>query len=265
MLVALVALTSCGNASPSAQPRISALQPPASSKAVTPSALAALPGAGVPPATAAPAPPVPSSDAGLHLVVVDNGVSAAVVPARGLMVEVLGSLSSEERARLAATIVRLDIIPVDRQLTDLADFAFLRGRTTFDGRSYSSLRAVGPTASHATVTYAVGAEQVLPAGVSPYGPGFAVAHESGHVVRHLALTTAEDAWLRDLYTQRHRSSSSWLTDYASRSDDEYFADSTAAWFLHPWSPATSSRFSRAWLRANDPQMAALLQRVYGQS
>ena len=152
---------------------------------------------------------------------------------------------------------------MNRTLTDLADFAFLSGRNTFDGRPYATLRAVGPTVVANTVTYAVGAEQVVPGLASAYGPGFAVAHETGHVVRHVALSSSQDTGLRRLYANRARLGGPWLTDYAGSNDDEYFADATAAYFGHPWSDDSSDRFSRAWLAANDPGLLALLRDVYG--
>jgi hypothetical protein len=201
--------------------------------------------------------------AGLDLRVVDGGVAAAGPPAEAEMGEVLGAVHGADRSRLAGYSVRLDIIPTGGSLTDLPAFGFLNGRTTFDGRPYSSLRAVGPTVAATTVTYAVGAEQVVPGLQSAYGPGFAVAHESGHVVRHLALSSGEDATLRRLYAGRRALGGPWLTDYAGSNDDEYFADATAAYFGHPWSDDTAGRFSRTWLAANDPGLLDLLRQVYG--
>jgi hypothetical protein len=202
-----------------------------------------------------------SNTAGLSIVVLDNGVPAADVAAGALVDQVLGSLGSGPRGRLRSMTIRLDVIPVGSELTDLPDFSFLRGVSTFDGRSYSSLRGVGPTVNGDTVSFAVGAEQVVPSGTTPYGPGYAVSHESGHIVRHLALNAGESAALKNIYAH-HPAGAPWLTSYSATNDDEYFADSTAAWFGHPWSVQTTTRFTRSWVVAHDPAMAALLRGVY---
>jgi hypothetical protein len=204
----------------------------------------------------------PGSDRGLHVSVIANGVTGDTALATRAMLEVLGSVDSAGISLLRDYTIELEIIPRGQQLTDLAEFGFLRKRETFDGRTYASLRAVGPTAEGKVVIYAVGAEEVQPSPDSTYGPGFALAHESGHVVRHYGLTAAQDQRLRDLYTAHRDHGGPWLTDYSGSNDDEYFADATAAYFGHPWSASTSDRFSRSWLAANDPQMDALLAAVY---
>ena len=208
-----------------------------------------------------PLPPA-APDAALDVVVVDNGVHAADAPALAEARQVLDALDGPGLRDLHAYVIRLEIIPVSRKLTDLPDFAYLRGQLTFDGRSYASIRAVGPVVSGGVITYATGEEQVVPGEASAYGPGFALAHETGHVVRHFALDPAQESALKAAYASRRAAGGPWLTDYAGSNDDEYFADATAAWFGHPWSDSTEVRFSRDWLKANDPALYALLASVY---
>jgi hypothetical protein len=245
------------------------VQPPATAPTSDVSTTAA-PATAVPVAVpAAPpeaAPPAGrATTAGLTIVIVDNGVAGASAGARRLVDEVLGSAAAANRALIGRFTIRVNVIPVGRELTDLADFAFLKGQATFDGRPYSSLRGVGPTLDGSVVAVAVGAEQILPGGESTYGSGFAISHETGHIVRHVGLTAAEDARLKAIYAARRASQGPWLTSYTASNDDEYFADATAAWFGHPWSPSMGGRFSRAWLTADDAAMAALLREVYGLS
>jgi hypothetical protein len=206
--------------------------------------------------------PGAGSTRGLHVVVMVNGASTALVPARQEVLEVLDSLDGVGIERLRSYTIELEVIPGGEALTDLAAFSFLRHRDTFDGRAYSSLRAVGPTADGGTVVYAVGVEEIERGPTSTYGPGFAVAHESGHVVRHYGLSADQDTRLRDIYVRGREHNGPWLTDYSASNDDEYFADATAAYFGHPWSPSTADRFSRAWLAANDPEIYRLLREVY---
>jgi hypothetical protein len=50
------------------------------------------------------------------------------------------------------------------------------------------------------------------------------------------------------------------TDYATTNANEYFAESTQAYFL---SQNPNGTRDRAWLKRNDPDMYALLDSVYG--
>jgi hypothetical protein len=100
-------------------------------------------------------------DFGITFVVVDHGVSGSVAAqARAQMLETLGSLRPANLAELHNTRVELHIIPEDKKLTDLPEFAALRGTKTFDGRLWDNVRGVGGERVGSTIRYAVAEEEI---------------------------------------------------------------------------------------------------------
>jgi hypothetical protein len=98
---------------------------------------------------------------------------------------------------------------------------------------------------------------------SGYGVGHIATHEGGHTAE-LALTPAQHAQVVMLYAERKNAGGPWLppTDYTSSNENEYFAQSVAAFFEAPTAESDRDFFTPAWLRKNDPGMYRLLMEVY---
>jgi hypothetical protein len=206
---------------------------------------------------------------GLSTKVIAHSVSAdAVELAQKRMNEVLGSLKDSEAGELKGKTVELHLIPHDKKLTDLSEFASLKGKKTFDGRNYDELRGVGATKVGETIRYAIAEEQLVaikgkPAG---YQLGFVAAHESGHVVEQFGLSKDQKKALQQAYDARKSAKGPWLNPegYTSSGAGEYFAQSTAAYFGRPYSSSEADKktYTRLWLTKNDAAMAKLLASVY---
>ena len=206
-----------------------------------------------------------------------------VTAARERMTEILGNLQTANAAALSGTTIELHIIPHDKKLTDLPEYSSLKGTKTFDGRLYDDLRGAGGTKTGTTIRYAIAEEQLvgLPKGTAiagatgveagnqmqtTYSKGFIAAHESGHILEQYALTKDQTKKLQELYDERTKAGGPWLppASYTSSRKDEYFAQSVAAFFGHPYSDSAEDKkvYTRAWLEKNDPKMCVFLATIF---
>ena len=206
---------------------------------------------------------------GTALNVIGHGAKASAIKlARERMTEVLGGLKAPGETQLKGTSVELHIIPSDKKLTDLPEFASLKGVKTFDGRNYDDLRGVGGTKIGSDIRYAIAEEQLISVSGKPsvYSKGFVAAHESGHIVEQFGLTEDQKKALQKAYDARKKADGPWLSpkDYTSTSTGEYFAQSVAAYFSHPYSDSKEdkSMYTKEWLKKNDPEMHKLLASIY---
>jgi len=126
-------------------------------------------------AAAAPAAAVASrstpEDFGIAVVVVDHGASGAKAAAMVRLRQVFYGLNPANLAefqRNGITRIEMHIIPYDKKLTDLTEFAGLRGTRTHDGRLYDDIRGAGGSLEGSTLRYAV-AEEELPGGRHSHG------------------------------------------------------------------------------------------------
>lgn len=208
-----------------------------------------------------------------------NGASdAAIAQAQQQAEELFGGLAPENRALMAANPVSIDIIPSGTKLTDLPEYAHLAGKQTFDGRDWGDVRGIQDIVN-GRVRVAIGEESLAAVPVG-YGHGFVAAHEGGHGLQRSALTPAQESLLAALHAERVAAHpvvpdgsaggsghAGWLDPdwYSAANKEEYFANSVAAYHGHPYSqaPGTTAKYTREWLKANDPKMFALLEQLYG--
>lgn len=204
----------------------------------------------------------------LPMAVWGHGASAvAISEANKSMIEVLGSLGRDNVNLLEGMDVQLHIVPHDKKLTDLDEFAWLKGVKTFDGSNYDDVRGVGGTKFGKSILYAVAEETLVSIpGRKPSGEcrGHVVSHESGHVVAQFALTKTQTRRLQEAYNTRKDANGPWLRPYASSNCQEYFGDATAAFFEHAISNREADKvaYTRAWLKKNDRPIYRLLTDVY---
>ena len=98
------------------------------------------------------------------------------------------------------------IIPHDVRMTDLPEYANLRGQKTFDGRVWDDVRGSGgqtitdPADGKPRIVVAIAEEVLADLPNDTYGPDYSVgAHEIAHVVEDFGLPQAE----RDALFQEH--------------------------------------------------------------
>ena len=186
-----------------------------------------------------------------------NGVPLSLaLPGELVVSSILGALSPSEKARLLHQGATIDLVPIGGAVTDTAQFAYLKGQNTFDGRPWTTVDGVDS-----------GIHEAYSPSDPRYGPGFTAAHETGHLVES-ALSANQTTQLQSLWQSRVNSNGPWLNSttpsggpYDASNRHEYFADSTAAFFNHQYYPGDAT-FSPQWLKSNDPSMYAFLQSVY---
>jgi hypothetical protein len=84
-------------------------------------------------------------------------------------------------------------------------------------------------------------------------------HEVGHLVQNWSISPDDHFGIRSLY-QASMSAGRYEGEYASSNYHEYFAEGTQAYFDHT---DLQGRRDREWLRGYDPELFALLERVFG--
>jgi hypothetical protein len=218
---------------------------------------------------------------GLPVQVLGHGASeAAVAAARQAAVELFGDLTVPSRAQLMTQQVALDVIPHDKQLTDLPEYAHLKGTNTFDGRLWDTVRGIQTTIA-GVHRFAIAEDDLIsvPGTAASYGDGFLAAHEGGHALQASGLTPAQISTLTALHTARLAASgpltpttppgaatAMWLNPawYSAANKEEYFGNSVAAYLGHPYTNGDADRaqYTQTWLAANDPGMLSLLRTVF---
>jgi hypothetical protein len=215
-----------------------------------------------------------------NVVVHGNGASAgAVAAAQDGANMVFGNLAAANQGVLAGFNVECHVIPHDKKMTDLPAFSDLKGTKTFDGRLWDDVRGIQRTRG-TTIQYAVAEEDLvsIPGKPSGYGPGFLSAHEAGHALQSSGLTADQLTTVTQLFTTRRAASGPitrtttgsgadmWLNPawYSASNENEYFAQSVAAYHGQPYSTSDADRaqFTPGWLQTNDPGMYTLLTQIY---
>jgi hypothetical protein len=203
--------------------------------------------------------------------VIAHGASdVAVKAAETQMREVLGALKAPNLERLKGKTIELHIIPASKKLTDLPEYANLKGVKTWDRtRVYDDIRGAGAEKVGSVIRYAVAEEQLVSVRghAMGYPPGFVGTHESGHVVQQFGLTKRQSDDLTAAYNARVRAGGPWLAPawYTRGTVSEYFAQGTAAYLSRPYSTSDEDKktYTKDWLRKNDPALFKLLDEIYG--
>jgi hypothetical protein len=151
------------------------------------------------------------------------------------------------QARLLTQEHELWLVPDGQRIADLPGLEHLRSERPVNGISHVKL------ADGRTVT-AVTESSIIDGFYNPK-KGSALWHELAHLVHH-SLTAEEREAIDRAFAQRRASSGPWTDTYGSQDPFEYFAESALA-FLD----RHSRDVGRGWLRENDPEMLAMLERA----
>src|SRR6266545_7280308 len=190
-----------------------------------------------------------------------------------LVDEVLDSVSPANREALSDAEVRVHVIPHDGHLTDLPEWANLKGQDLPDPnpsdsqpewRNYDDLRALGPaTCVSGPLDLAIAVEQIVAVPDDQYPLpepgdfGKNLVHEMGHALECGLLPDQQATLDADYAEAVQRPLSEVVGDlpaYSAGTVHEYFAEGVVAWFEAAGGPT----YRRAWLAQHDPKLHDLL-------
>lgn len=196
-------------------------------------------------------------------VVAPGANPASIVAVRRLLREMRVDERLDERLRAAR--LSIVIVPRKTQLTDVAQFASLRGQRTFDGRLWDQVRGTGGLRmADGRVAVAIPEENVLSSPDDPY-PALAIAvHELAHALHDRVLTDGDRRVVERAYRTRVADGGPFTDPYASSNAREYFAQGANAFFGRSPSPQkVGHRRDAAWLYRYDRALYGALVHVFG--
>lgn len=197
------------------------------------------------------------------ITIIGNGSSEKAVDECASFVTTLIGKNKYAQKKMKDDKVTLVIIPHDKKMTDLPQFAALKGTTTFDGRLWDNVRGSGGIRAP-DGSFAIGVPEenltVIAGAVDGYGPGYSVGmHEFTHALQSEGLTDAQKTKITQLYAARKAAGGPWTEAYGSSNEQEYYAQCTNCYFGKNQGIGNNGK---AWLRANDPAMCDFLDELY---
>jgi hypothetical protein len=175
------------------------------------------------------------------------------------------------------------IIPRDKLLTDVDQFASLAGTKTFDGRAWETVRGVG-YGSYVAITEEnlLGGDCTATFEGNPvsgaYAQGYSTStHEIAHGLHDNALEDSDRQIITDAYNVRKSAAQASPNDpdqwvdgregcYASQTDHEFFAQLSNAYLgtNTGTDPNTGDprHNGKNWVQTHEPEVYALLDRMY---
>ena len=192
-------------------------------------------------------------------------VASGADPSAVLVIERLLSemrLNVRLDTRLKRAKLTLVVVPRRALLTELPQFASLRGRSTFDGRPWDHVRGTGGVLlADGQYAIAVPEENVLFGWEDDAYPALSVAvHEVAHALHDRVLDGGDLRRIEDAFEERQRRGGPFVDAYAASNGREYFAQGVNAYFgRHAGYEQRDAR----WLYQNDRPLYAALARVFG--
>jgi hypothetical protein len=175
----------------------------------------------------------------------------------------LGS-RKDMQERMKKESVTLVIVPSNKKMTDLTQFASLKGTKTFDGRTWDDVRGSGGmSVSGGVWAIAVPEENLvkMDPDTDGYGDGYSVGlHEFAHTLQAKGVTDDERKTILKLYEARKKAGGPWTDAYASSNEWEYFAQATNCYF---GANVGQGKNGAQWLFDNDKPMYDFLLGIYG--
>jgi len=200
------------------------------------------------------------------ITIIGNGASAKAVDECAAFVTQLIGKNKFAQKKMKDDKVTLVIIPHDKKMTDLPQFAALKGTNTFDGRLWDNVRGSGGMRAP-DGSFAIGVPEenltAIAGAADAYGPGYSVGmHEFSHVLHSEGMTAVQKAKITQLYAARQAAGGPWTEAYGSSNEQEYYAQSTNCYFGKNQGIGQNGK---AWLRTNDPAMCDFLDDLYGKN
>ncbi len=200
----------------------------------------------------------------LGVIILGRGVSPTALDACEKIVTATLANRKDVQAAMKKAKAALVIVPSKQKMTDVEEFKSLKGTKTFDGRSWDDVRgAGGMRVPSGLFAIAVPEENLvdLGPGSDSYSDGYSVGlHELAHAIHDKGLPSGEQAKILDLYNARKKAGGPWTEDYGASNEWEYFAQATNCFFGVNEGIGNNGP---DWLKTNDPEIFALLVKIYG--
>jgi hypothetical protein len=187
-------------------------------------------------------------------------------------------------ARLLKSGAGMVVVPKDVSMTDVNAFHHMRGTTaggeSGGGRGWDDVRGSGGRRAAVTEENLLG-EHTTIGDAAHYEDGYSTTtHEFAHTVHQVGLAEGDRKTITDSYQQkvadpqaawsdgpRHDTQGRPVDNYGSRDELEYFAQVSNAYLgtNHGTDPHTGQPRNNGpeWVRANEPHLVPLLERLYG--
>lgn len=196
--------------------------------------------------------------------IIGTDVSPSALDACERFVKMTIGNRADIQKRMEESKVALVIIPRDKPMTDVAEFAALKGTNTFDGRPWSGVRGSGGMRAGGGL-WAIGVPEENLVQTTPdkdgYGSGYSVGlHEFAHTIQSKGVNETERKKILELYAARKAAGGPWTEAYGASNDQEYFAQSTNCFFNEN---ARIGNNGPKWLMDNDKPMYDFLVGLYG--
>ncbi len=211
-----------------------------------------------------PAPVVPGEQRRevLGVIILGRGVSPSALDSCERFIVATLSARKDVQVRLRKEQAALVIIPRDKKMTDVPEFASLKGTQTFDGRMWDDVRGSGGMrVPSGLLAIGVPEENLVDAGTDSYADGYSVGlHELAHAIHWKGLADKEREQVTALYEARKKAGGPWTEEYGASNEWEYYAQATNCFF---GVNDGIGQNGADWLQKYDAPMSAFLTTVYG--
>jgi hypothetical protein len=191
--------------------------------------------------------------------VVPEGVSEVALRRAQEVVDAMLARLPAVRASMVTTHFKVELIGEAQVLSDLPDYADLRDRKTFDGRTFDrGTRGVG-----SRQMCSVGEENLLCRAQQPYRQEDVLVHEFSHSIEaHLPAATVEQ--VEQAFRDAREHALYPAGGYNQQNAKEYFAEGVQAWFGATLRTDVNGGINtREKLEAHDPALAQVLAQLFG--
>ena len=155
----------------------------------------------------------------------------------------------------------LAIIPKDEYVTTLPEFAYLKGKGDFTGRTYESFRIRGLGGVKGQPVTATSEENLLRLPGDSHAFVDVTVHEFAHAVQNLCFTQQDHAQLNGLYDEALQANP-FPGAHAMADTHEFFAVFTTAYFDATDELGVGRNEVREILRTDLPKVFAFMERLY---
>ena len=155
----------------------------------------------------------------------------------------------------------LAIIPKDEYVTTLPEFAYLKGKGDFTGRTYESFRIRGLGGVKGQPVTATSEENLLRLPGDSHAFVDVTIHEFAHAVQNLCFTQQDHAQLNGLYDEALQANP-FPGAHAMADTHEFFAVFTTAYFDATDELGVGRNEVREILRTDLPKVFAFMERLY---
>jgi len=221
-------------------------------------------------------------------------VPASVVEADKAKKEAIRILSAQMQGdksvarRLIDNKVQVVVVPRNKLMTELSQFASLKGKKTFDGRIFDTVRGSGGMEVDGKVYTAITEENLLGGQCNivyngkklhcAYDEGYSTnSHEFAHTIHNFGISVEDKKIISEAYKKRKETAAKNLKDtnqwvdgregcYASKTYLEFFAQLSNAYLganggKDPYTGDTRQN-TKKWVKDHEPTIFKLLETFY---